>query len=326
VPRNVKPPDFRYVWLTPGPSSTAVTAAIGSIGTAALGVALWGADPRALSLGLTLGVGAVAAFALTNSDRRALALRGAREVAMAIVPWGVIVAPDTEPRVLRWPAVRRVTVDVKHALRGGTPSILASVVTVETDREILAGRASGAVGLERLVANLEAYAEESARPPARDLDGDEPMGDDATEPIAALLVRRAEELCASGAGAARLLLPPSGYRSVASRRAAPETLNELNEALKASSDALADPRPLAAILAGMLGARELVPDLLRLVSSPHPMVAAFAKAAALRLGAPLNQAGAVDELGPFLFDEDLDVIKAWAQAEGTLALAAPETA
>jgi hypothetical protein len=62
----------------------------------------------------------------------------------------------------------------------------------------------------------------------------------------------------------------------------------------------------------MLGARDLVPDLLRLVSSPHPIVAAFAKAAALRLGAPLNRAGTLSEIGPFLFDEDLDAIRAWA--------------
>lgn len=317
MPRRAQPPDFRYVWLTPGPSSAAVTAAVGSLGTAGLGLALWSADPQPLALGLTLGVGAITALVLAKSDRRALALRGAQEVAMAIVPWGVIVAPDTEPRVLRWPAIRKVTVNATHSLRGGTPAIVASLVTVETEREILAGRASGAAGLETLVANLEAYAEEAAQPPARDLDGAEPVGDDAAEPVASLLLRRAEELCGSGAGAARLALPPSGYRSVSTRKAAPETLDVLYEALHTTSEAPADPRPLAAILAGILGARELVPDLLRLVSSPHPLAAAFAKAAALRLGASLNCAGAVEELAPFLFDEDLDAIRAWSQPAPT---------
>jgi hypothetical protein len=292
-----------------------VTAAIGGIGTAGLGLALWSANPQPLSLGLTVGMGAVTALVFARSERRQASSRRAREVAMAIVPWGVIVSPDTEPRVLRWPAIRRVTVDVSHTMRGGTPVIVASFVTVETDREILAARAPGAVGLERLVANFTAYAEEAARPPARDLEGAEPAGDDATEPVAATLLRHAEDLCGSGAGAARLLLPPSGYRSVGTRSAPPETQHELSAALHEDADAPADPRPLAAILAGILGAYELVPDLLRLVSSPHPMVAAFAKAAALRLGAPLNRAGALEELGPFLFEEDLEAIRAWSVDE-----------
>jgi hypothetical protein len=293
--------------------------AIGSVGTAGLGLALWSADPQPLSLGLTLGMGAVTALVFARNERRGAFFQRerAREVTMAVVPWGIIVTPDTEPRVLRWPAIKKVSVDVTHTLRGGTPVIVASFVTVQTERETLAGRASGAVGLESLVANLDAYADEASRPPARDLEGSAPAGDDATEPVATLLLRLAEELCSSGTGAARLLLPAGGYRSVSTRRAASETLEELHAALYSSADTPADPRPLAAILAGMLGARELVPDLLRLVSSPHPMVAAFAKAAAIRLGAPLNRAGALGEIGPFLFDEDLDAIRAWA-GEGAL--------
>src|SRR5687767_14902869 len=138
-----QPPDFRYVWLTPGPASAAVTMAFGSVGTAGLGLALWSADPRPLSLGLTLGMGAVTALVLARNERRAALLRGAREVAMAVVPWGIIVAPDTEPRVLRWPAIQKVSVDVTHTMRGGTPVIVASFVTVQTAREVLAGRAPG---------------------------------------------------------------------------------------------------------------------------------------------------------------------------------------
>jgi hypothetical protein len=293
--------------------------AIGSVGTAGLGLALWSADPQPLSLGLTLGMGAVTALVFARNERRGAFFQRerAREVTMAVVPWGIIVAPETEPRVLRWPAIKKVSVDVTHTLRGGTPVIVASFVTVLTERETLAGRASGAVGLESLVANLDAYADEASRPPARDLEGSAPAGDDATEPVATLLLKLAEELCSSGSGAARLLLPAGGYRSVSTRRAASETLEELHAALYSSADTPADPRPLAAILAGMLGARELVPDLLRLVSSPHPMVAAFAKAAAIRLGAPLNRAGALAEIGPFLFDEDLEAIRAWA-GEGDL--------
>jgi hypothetical protein len=305
----------------PGPSSAAVTLAIGTLGTAGVGAALWSAAAAPLAIGLTLGAGAITALALTHRGRRfpalgGVAAGGAREVAMAIVPWGVIVTPDTDPRVLRWPAIRKVAVDVTHSMRGGTPAILSSFVSVHTEREILAGRAPGAVDLERLVANLDAYTEEASRPAASDIDGREAAGDDASEPVAGLLIRHAEELCASGKGAARLALPSGGYRVVATRKAAPETLTELHGALDADLDAPADPRPVAAIAAGILGASELVPDLLRLVSSPHPMVAAFAKAAALRLGAPRSRAGSFDELGAFLFEEDLEAIRAWASRAG----------
>jgi hypothetical protein len=319
------------VWLTPGPSSAAVTAATAAIGSVGMGLALYNADPRPLSLGLMLGVSACTALVLSRSEQRLfgrgveLAHDGAegslkprrvraRPVTMAVVPWGVVVTPDTDPRVLRWPAVRRVTVDVSHTMRGGTPFIVASFVTVHTEHEVLTASAPGAVGLERLVVNVGAYGEEAARPQASDLDGLVPAGDDATEEVAESLIKHAEELCASGSGAARLALPSGGYRSVATRRAAPETLRELHTALYAVLDTPADPRPLAAILAGMLGAIELVPDLLRLVSSPHPMVAAFAKAAALRLGAPLERVGAVDEVAAFLFEEDLHAIQSWAIA------------
>jgi hypothetical protein len=321
VLRRVPPPDFRYVWLGPGPSSAAASVAAGTIGLAGVAVAVWGGGGQPLSFGVTL-LGSALAFALARSERRLPAERGAREVAMAIVPWGILVTPETELRVLRWPAVRRVSVDVAHTIRGGTPAILSSLVTVQTEREILVGRTSGAVDLERLVANLDGYAAEAARPIAGDLEGATPIGDGVTEPIAGELLRAAEELCRTSRGAALLALPNGGYRTAAAPVAAPETVEVLRGALGASFDCAADPRPLAAILAGRLGARELVPELLLLASSPHPVVAAFAKAAALRLGAPPNRAGSLDELEAFLFEEDVAVGKRWAGAEGALSLRA----
>lgn len=318
MPRKVQPPDFRYVFLAPGPSSAAVTLAVGTVGTACAAFALWSSISPPVSVALTALAGGAAALAMGRGDRRVNALGNARarEVSMAIVPWGVIVAPDSDPRVLRWPAIRKVDVDVRHTMRGGTPAITSSLVAVHTDREIFAGRSPGAVNLERLVANLDAYAAEAARPPARDLDGREAAIDDATEPMAGALIRHGEDLCASGHGAARLSLPAAGYRTVASRRATPETIAELHAALDADLDArAADPRPLASIAAGLLGATDLVPDLLRLVSSPHPLVAAFAKAAALRLGAPMSRAGSLDELGAFLCEEDLEVITTWTSTQ-----------
>jgi hypothetical protein len=85
----------------------------------------------------------------------------------------------------------------------------------------------------------------------------------------------------------------------------------LRSALASSHDCPADPRPLAAILAGQLGARELVSELLRLASVPHPVAAVFGKTAALRLGAPPNRAGSLDEVAAFLFEEDVELGQRW---------------
>jgi hypothetical protein len=203
---------------------------------------------------------------------------------------------------------------------------VSSLVTVHTDREILAGRAPGPVDLERLMANLDAYAEESVRPVAADLDGAELIGFGDAEPVGTDLLRHAEELCSTSRGAFRLCLPPGGYRTIAAQSAAPETISLLRSALAGGGDTAGDgdtarggdiagdPRPLAAMLAGLLRAVDLVPDLLRLVNSPHPVVAAVAKAAALRLGAPQSRAGSIDEVAAFLFEEDALFLERWSES------------
>jgi hypothetical protein len=307
--RRAPPPDFRYVWLMPGPGSLAVT--LGAVGAAiaATGTAVW-TSGHAVTVGVVAGGSAVVAAA---QRARLRVPRHAREVAMAIVPWGIVVEPDSEPRVLRWPAVRRVTVEVASTMQGGTPSIVASVVTVDTGRELYAGRAMGAVGLEGLTVNLDAYTEEAARPVALDLSGNEPATGGATEPVVAELCARAEVLCTTGRGAAELGLPPGGYRSIASASAGPETVALLRAILASDgANAPADARPLAAFVAAMVGATSLTPDLLRLTSSPHPMVAAAARASAIRLGTERRRAGAIAEVAAFLFDEDLDGLTRWA--------------
>jgi hypothetical protein len=295
-----------------GSATVAMTTAT-AIATAA-GAFLWSGHHHPVGAGALL-VGAVLAAGSVSFDGLARWRRGrlgAREAAMAIVPWGVLVDPDSELRVLRWPGIHRITVEVAHTMRGGTPAALASVVTVDTGRELLAGCAVGAVGLEDLTVNLDAYAEDAARPVALDLEGLVEAGDGATEPVMADLLARATDLCTTGRGAMALGLPPGGYRSMATSAAGPETVALLRSILASSPTFPADARPLASIVAVLLGARELVPDLLRLVSAPHPVVAAVAKAAALRLGAPKSRAGAVDEVAAFLFEEDHVRLERWA--------------
>jgi len=305
VPRKVPPPDFRYVSLSPASAPVASATLAGTVGLASFGAAFWSAGHDPVLLSVVGSMAAASALALGRSViRRARGLT-LREVPMAVVPWGVVLWPEAGSRVLRWPAVSRVEVDEHPALRGGTPSIEWSRVAVYTEREVFAARSRGSAGLERLVANVGAYAEEASRPPSIDLEGAVALDDDVTEPVASLLVRHAAELSRSGRGAARLRLPDSGYRSVGTMGAGPETIVELRAALSASHEAPADPRPLACALAAELSAKPLLPEITALISSPHPLTAAFAVAAAMRLGASQSRAGSLDELASFLFDEDI---------------------
>lgn len=294
--------------------SASVGAAAVMLGLGALALYVEGAITGAALLGALVGsmyLGGVAERAGRTGGPHAKA----REVAMAIVPWGVVLSGEAEGRILRWPAVRSVHVEQQHEIRGGTPAIVESIVTIETERESLVGRVQGAAGLERLVAGLERYSEEASRPVSVDLAGEEAAEEGVTEPVAALLLRRAREVATSTRGAFDLDLPTAGYRDVARATATPATVTRLRELLDEDLSHSADPRPLAALLAAVLGARELVPDLLRLTASPHPFVAASAKAAALRLGAPPNRAGSLDELSGFLFDDDHAALEAWAHPE-----------
>jgi hypothetical protein len=86
----------------------------------------------------------------------------------------------------------------------------------------------------------------------------------------------------------------------------------LRAALSDRGRAPFDPRPIAAVLAGELRATELVADLVGLVTSPHPIVAATARGAALRLGAGASRTGAIDEVEPFLWGDDADALRSWS--------------
>ncbi len=88
VLRKLPPPDFRYVWLHPEPGSTGALAAAGTAGLAGASAAVWSAGSYALSLGLIAMGSALGLLALVRADHRPPIQRGAREVTMAVVPWG----------------------------------------------------------------------------------------------------------------------------------------------------------------------------------------------------------------------------------------------
>lgn len=308
-------PDVRYLGLAPGPNFRTLTIAAGSVGLSSIGLALgpdealWMLTSGVLPVGIAAVAGATFAVGITRQWLRLKAPAEAREVHMAIVPWGVIVDPSVEPRILRWPAVRNIDVAVKHTLEGGTPSILSSVVTVRTEREAFSGHAHGAVGLETLMANIDAYAHEASRPVSLDLDGHETFEDEESTPVTPELLRRATDLCSTDRGAVELGLLPGGYRKVSAANMSPETLALLGRVLEGDMPGAADPRPLGALVVALLGARELTPALVRLANRPHPLVAAVARAAALRLGVPPAKVGSLDEVSEFLLEDDRRVLE-----------------
>lgn len=238
---------------------------------------------------------------------------------MAIVPWGVIVCPDADgERVLPWPGVRAISVEHLHTRDvAGTPSTVESYVTVETARERLAGRAPGHVSLERLIAFLDAYQDESARCVASDLEG-APLPVDLLEDegVTQRLLELAPTYLASAEGRDSLSLEPMSYRDEGERVPSNGSVRVLRDVLRGTPER-ADARPLAALLSAEMGATSLLPELLRLVTSVHPVVAGCAKAAALRLGAERTRVGALEEVAPFLSGEDLSALSAWVSTKRT---------
>jgi hypothetical protein len=229
---------------------------------------------------------------------------------MAIVPWGVVVDEGERSRILRWPGVTRVGVEAVHGVDSGTTFTRYSVVTIDTGRERFVGRAVGTVPLERLVAHLSDYAHEASHLIALDLDGTS-SGEGPVEPDAELVLTAARGYMASSTAGKRLDLPSDGYRKASAPTLSKRAVRELSAVLSDRADREVDPRPFAAVLAAELGATELADDLVHLVQSPLPLLAAVAKVAARKLGVAKAKVGTLEEVEPFLLGRDVEALVAW---------------
>lgn len=300
-------PDFRYVWLEPIRAKKFGVAATAFGLGAGVTLALHGAGAReALIAGAIASV--MSAFTLRGAAAAPPAAEGGAR--MAIVPWGVLVETDETPRILRWAAVTNVEVVTSRAPQWAVPS---SRVSVETQRDRFIGESIGAVKLERLVEHFGAYATEQATPLALDLDGTRAA--EALEPECEALLASAATWIGSARAMTRLGLLPAGYRRASARAATPCAVAALRRVLSDRRPKPADPRAFAAVVAAELHAAELVPDLVSLTQCPHPLVAAFAKQAARKLGAPSAKTGTLDEIAPFFtWGSDRARLEAWTAA------------
>ncbi|HWL86892.1 MAG TPA: hypothetical protein VNO21_13875 [Polyangiaceae bacterium] len=308
-------PDFRYVGFFPGPRhGLGVLGGVMAAG-AGLEASIWHAmGPRgALTSGLlVVATAAYAAHRLRGGARGPGA--SARGVPMAIVPWGLLVEHDDHPRILRWAGITRVQVQTTYGRDQASDSTLWSYVVIETPRERFAGHTPGAVPLERLTVHLDAYADEAAHSIALDLDGAQ-AGRGPYEPDCEPLVHAARAYVQTSSASTRLGLEAAGYRRITSRHPSARTLDTLRKILRDRTERRIDPRPFASIVAAELGARALAGELVALVQSPHPIVAAVAKAACQKLGVSHARVGTLDEVAPFLMEPDLATLRAWALAQ-----------
>lgn len=308
-PQLAPAPDFRYVGLVSGGSRPfGAWAGVLGTGAATLGLAAHSAAGAAVGA----GVAALGMLSYVPGVASAVSLDGGETVALAIVPWGVVIETAQRTRILHWPAVARVHVQSVHGRDQGTPTTRYSLVTLETSHESFIGRGPGSVPLDRLAAHLAAYAEESSHRIALDLDGTI-SGEGPSEPDAELLLSAARAYLESGSAAGRLDLPV-GYRRNATSAASRRAEKELSSVLRDRTARPVDPRPFAAVLAVELHADAVVDDLVDLVQSPLPMLAAVAKVAATKLGVARAKVGSLEEVEPFLLRRDAEALAAWQAA------------
>jgi hypothetical protein len=307
--RLAPPPDFRYVGLHPGARGRAgVLIGALSVGTL-MGVGLVeGMDPpRLLALGAAI---ALAGLSVRHVRALRAVARGTTPPSFAIVPWGVLVDSCDRSRALHWAGIDGVHTDVIYGRDLGTPTTRYSCVTIEMAHERLVGRVEGSVSLDRLFAHLDAYAREASHRVALDLDG-EHSAEGPTEPSFEPLLSSARAYVGSGSALGRLDLPALSYREPGAKTGSARAVEVLRRILRDRTAREVDPRAFAAVVAAEIHAVELVDDLVDLVQSPHPVIAAVAKVAAGKLGVARARAGALEEVEPFLTRRDVEALASW---------------
>jgi hypothetical protein len=303
------PPDFRYVGLSPEANRRAGVCA-GAVGLATLlGVSLYaGVDgPRALALA---SAALLSAAAVQRVQKLRAVASGSMPASLAIVPWGILVETPERSSAVHWAGVGRVKTDIFYGRDLGTPTSRYSLVTIETLQERLVGRVAGAVSLERLLIHLGAYTREASHLVALDLDG-HCATDGPSEPACESLLSAAQAYVASGLASGRLDLPARSYRQASAREGSPRAVEVLRRILCDRTAREVDPRPFAAVVAAEIGATPLIDELVNLVQSPHPVVAAVARVAAGKLGVSIARVGALDEVEPFLMKRDVEALVGW---------------
>ena len=316
--REIAPAALRYHLLDAGPGSRPWIAGgvSGVLGTAAtVGGVMSAGMPELALVAPFIGalVGALAALGTGPIE----SLQDLRAVPVGIVPWGLILDPNRAPEPVPWAQIQSLShVLVSRNRREEAQSRKIAIVTftLATGQRIQSSSDEGEwlVSLIELREKLEAAA---GRAPAGDIEGNTPL-ETGGLPVALALLRRAEALLESAEGRNALGLETGGYRTTSIRAAGEQTRKTLHAAMW-NGEARFDPGPLAVILAAKLHAGALLPHVLELILSPSPLLAAVARAAAVRLGASLMSAGSLDETRQFVPEEERAELQKWMASAGS---------
>jgi hypothetical protein len=326
--RELVPAELRYQFLKAGPGRAPVRVggfAI-AIGVVVGFVAASELHSKPAGLLVTIPVVWGIATALRGLARLLPPSKDYRAVPVGIVPWGVVLDPDGASIPVSWSRLGHVGVTAVQEDDGGAfwarfnfyrqdrrdeDAPARVIVTFETKGGTVQATGEEGTWLTWLRASAPRVTRAANRPPAGDLHGTAALAVEGV-PVSLALLRCAETLLASPDARASLGLSESyDYRATRSSVVGPTTPDLLRRALWSAPGEL-DPGPLAAVLAAELGVAELLPDLLRLLLSPSPLLAGVAKAAALRLGASLRVAGSFEELEPFLAADEIAELRRWA--------------
>lgn len=309
APKELAPePNFRLVTVVAGrrqPMAGSLAAALA--GTAGLAAGVYaGGGWRAAALS---SVAVATPLAWARLRRKVAPHAPARPARMDIVPWGVVVDLGAETRILRWGAVSGVEVETVFTRDQASDTTRHSVVLVATPEGRLVGHVTGDAPLECLLAHRDAYASEAEHVAAVDLEGREAAGE-AWEPQAERLLMASRQLIRGGGlGIAQ---DDAGYRGGRLANPTGEVVARLRAVLRDRVARVRDPRPLTLMLVAELGLRSLSEELVRLVSSPHPLTAATARASGFALGLAKSRLGAIEEVAPFLPEGDAASLAAWS--------------
>jgi hypothetical protein len=312
--RDLAPTELRYQLLRPGPGRVPW-----KVGTLVSGIGVGSAAATAVIMHNYLFLWATPIFmAVANGliygvSRLFSAPEGMRAAPVAIVPWGIVLEPDGVADALPWPRIREVSYQRFESVQreaGSKDTISIAIMLFDTDLGLVQAQAEDGEWVTSVDAFAPRFARSVQRGPSADLAGTEPL-ETGGMPTSLALLRRAESILASADGRASLGLEAGDYRTVSSRIAGPETRAVLRAALW-DGKARLDPGAMAAVLIAELRITDLLQDLLRLILSPTPLLAAVARAAALRLGASRVAAGSLDELELFLPAQELNELKRWA--------------
>jgi hypothetical protein len=314
--RNLAPASLRYLELEPGPGLDVPWVfglQVGALGSL-LAAAEWGMH-AAIAAGPSVAVAFL--IASVTKQKRKWGAMPPIPTAMLITPWGIVLDPTGDPEPVRWMDLQeidheRIEGTRRDAWSGERPA--TSVLRVIHHQTRHVGKRSYELDLETLEGILPALRAQQERPVVLGLEAASPSLELGKPGAFSALLTEARVYLESEEAEAGLCEHRGGYRA-RETVLRPEGKVLLTQLLE-EAPSFVDRAPFAAVIAAEMGFVEVVRTIAAQALAPHPFVAAVLKAAAHKLGAGPSLPGPIDEVRPFLPDDELAAMQAWATVSG----------